>query len=396
MASMQMRAAPNIKPYAIASSDDTAEITMYGEVVESVPIDWWTGEPVSGLFIVLSDFLNDVENIKDKNSITVRINSVGGDLEAGIAIYNRLKELKGVTTIVDGLAASAASIISQAAAPGCRKIYTSSQIMIHGAAAGLCDYYNLQELDAVRDRLIAANNQVINVYAERTGETATKLRHMVEQTTWMTGQEAIDKGFADEIVSGENVTMSMSSDRSLFLCNGIPMNIKKLVSMPNNVSVVPVEKMQTAVADAIENNSIKEGGTKIMTVQELRAQHPELTKQIEDEAINTVKTTVVADATATERQRIQDIEAIENSIADKKLVNEAKYGEKPMTAKDLAFEAMKAQAQLGNNFLQDNSEDVKNSGAQGVQGMPEVTDKEKDELEIKGCVDAAKKMMGGK
>ena len=57
-------------------SDEEAEITMYGEVVSQRPTDWWTGEPVEGLYITPEGFLEDLAQVKDKAKITVRINSV--------------------------------------------------------------------------------------------------------------------------------------------------------------------------------------------------------------------------------------------------------------------------------------------------------------------------------
>ncbi len=395
-----LRPLPGLKPYNIVTNEDneTAEITMYGEVVESVPVDWWTGEPVEGLFIVLSDFLNDIANLQNKKSITVRLNSVGGDLEAGVSIYNRLKEMNNVTTIVDGLAASAASLILQAGK--IRKAYSSSQVMAHGAAVGLCGAYNLQDLDGVRDMLQAANNQVIAIYEETTGQTKVQLKHIVEKTTWMTGQEIIDNGFADEIITGKEVTMSMSSDRSLFLCNGIPMNSKRLASMPNNVQVIPKQKTeQTVKTDANKPNN-NEGG-KIMTLEEMKAQYPDLVKQVENAAKSTVNTTEAeTTAAANERKRIQDIESIENSIGDKELVKAAKYGEHPMDAKELAFQAMQKQSQLGNQFLQNNNADVAASGTEDVQADPNSgvqKDGPKDEAsDIMAAVNAAKQIRGGK
>jgi hypothetical protein len=59
------------------SGSNEAEINLYGEIVSSRPVDWWTGEPVSGLFVCLDEFLKDLDSLKDKSSITVRINSVG-------------------------------------------------------------------------------------------------------------------------------------------------------------------------------------------------------------------------------------------------------------------------------------------------------------------------------
>ena len=398
-ATMQMKALPGLKPYNIIQNDEDVEIIMYGEVVETVPIDWWTGEPIDGLFIVLSDFLRDLDGLKNKNNVTVRINSIGGDLFAGVSIYNRLKELNNVTTIVDGLAASAASIIAQAAADGQRKIYESGQIMVHGASIGLFDYFNTQQLSGIMDQLEAANESVINVYAERTGEPKTKLKHMVEKTTWMTGQNAVEQGFADEVISGK-VAMSMSSDRSLFLCNGIPMNARRLPVMPEGVQVIQTKSMQTATAEA-NKKSHNEGGNK-MTAEEMRQQYPDVVKQIEDAAKNSVDTTeATQEAIASERQRIKDIESIEESIADKSLVEQAKYGEKTMDAKDLAFVAMQKQAQLGNTFLANNSKDVKDSGTEGVIATPNSgsSGEEKpnnDEADIMAAVNAVNKARGGK
>lgn len=398
-APVQMRALPGLKPYNIVQNEDDVEITMYGEVVESVPTDWWTGEPVEGLFIVLADFLKDLDELKNKNSVTVRINSIGGDLFAGVSIYNRLKELKNVTTIVDGLAASAASIIAQAGAEGQRKIYESGQIMIHGASVGLCDYFNKQQLSGIIEQLEAANESVISVYEERTGEARTKLKHMVEKTTWMTGQKAVEQGFADEVISG-NVAMSMSSDRSLFLCNGIPMNARRLPTIPEGVQVVQNQRMQTAQAGAeIDNHN--EGGNN-MTLEEMRQQHPDLVRQIEDEARSSVDTaSATQEAIASERKRIKDIESIEDSIADKDLVEQAKFGDKPMDAKDLAFVAMQKQAQLGNTFLANNTEDVKASGAAEVTAVPNSGTStkdtaEKDAADIAAAVNAVNKARGGK
>lgn len=359
----QMAIPSNLKPYnIIENADNTAEIEMYGEVVEAQPIDWWTGEPVAGLYIILADFLKEVENLKTKTAITVRINSVGGDLFAGVAIYNRLKEMNNVTTIVDGLAASAASLILQAGST--RKVYKSSQVMAHGASIGLCNYFNIQQLDAVRDELVAANEAVIGVYEETTGQSKTTLKHMIEKTTWMTGEDIVTKGFADEVISGE-VKMSMAADKSLFLCNGIPMNPKSLHSIPLNV------EMMKSTAKADDKNKTKNEGGHKMTIEELRESEPNLVNEIEASARAAVDVETIAnDAVVAERQRIREIEEIQDSIADTELVNEAKYGEKPMDAKELAFIAMKRNAKLGNKFIEDTKNEVTKSGAEGVTAVP--------------------------
>ena len=93
--------------YMIAKSDNGhhVDINLYGEVVQETPIDWWTGEAVDGLYISLNDFLKDLDSLKDADSVTFHINSIGGDVSAGLSIYNRIRALNAeTTTIVDGLA----------------------------------------------------------------------------------------------------------------------------------------------------------------------------------------------------------------------------------------------------------------------------------------------------
>ena len=77
-----------LKPYNIVvdEGDNAARIDMYGEVVATRPVDWWTGEPIPGNFIAQDEFLKDLSALAGKDEITVHINSVGGDMYAGIAI----------------------------------------------------------------------------------------------------------------------------------------------------------------------------------------------------------------------------------------------------------------------------------------------------------------------
>ena len=365
------------------------EIQMYGEVVEEQPTDWWTGEPVDGLYIVLTDFLKDLDNIKNASSVKVRINSPGGDLEAGVAIYNRLKDMPHVTTIVDGLAASAASLILQAGEN--RQIYQNSQVMVHSASMRLVGYFNLTDLQEAEKQLAAANDQVINTYVERTGRNRVNIKHMVEDTTWMTGQEIIDQGFADGLIQAK-VPMAMSADKRFVISNGIRIDSRVFGK------ILPSIK-ETADAGADPAKSKKE--VKRMTLDELKKEEPDLVKSIEDAAKATVDTeTIAAQARDAERQRIRDIESIEATIADKDLVNAAKFGDKPMDAKELAFTAMQKQAQIGNQILTDMRAAAEDSGAKNVEPEPVdgivagKDDKAQKEAKDKADIEAAANALG--
>ena len=100
--------------YAMERQGESAEITMYGEIVRERPLNWW-GEPEQGDFIIHGDFLLDLQELAGVKKITLRMHSIGGDVLVGLLIHNRLRELAraGVQLccVIDGAAMSAASVI---------------------------------------------------------------------------------------------------------------------------------------------------------------------------------------------------------------------------------------------------------------------------------------------
>lgn len=391
---------PVLRPYNIVVNDDgSAEVNMYGEVVDRRPTDFWTGKPIDGNFIVLSEFLRDLDELRDKSSITVHINSVGGDMYAGIAIYNRLKELSGhVTTVNDGLAASAGSLIFMAG--DTRKVNAGSNIMIHGAAGLLWGYYQVQDLRAAIKQLEAHNKAAVNIYAERTGRPAEEIKPMVDRETWLTGQDAVTAGFATEVVeTSEPVKMSLTADRAHLVVNGVSMSTRGLGKIPEGIPVMPANFVSaTAPAPEVDKSTTPETRSEekmdIKNMDELRAAFPDLMAQVENAARD-------AGAKA-ERARIQGIEAIENAVADRAMVHDAKFGANPLTAEQLAFKAMQAQAAIGANMLGNMAADTKASGAANVTGEPnkgpEAVEPEPVDAaaEIGAIVNAYTRLNGGK
>lgn len=374
----------SIMPYVIKNmSEDEAEITMYGEVVQKRPVDFWTGKPVEGLYIVLADFIKDLEQIGGMKKITVHINSPGGDADSGRAIYNRLSEMENVTTVCDSMAASAASIIFMAGKN--RRMFSGSQLMIHDASVFLFGDYQSGDLEETKGMLDSYDDAIAEIYASRTGITKQKISNMMKKTTWMSASEAVEQGFATEIIGGTVADIKMTADRKYIVCNKIPIRVpagmklpagiqeiadmgETMMSIDNNINMIPEEGGEAAVQPEHE----VEGGM-IMTLKQLKEEHPELCEQIRTEGKNEGVTEAgqkIKDAVAAERQRIRDIESIEASIADKELIREAKYGENPMDAKDLAFAAMQKQAALGNAMLNAMRKDAKDSGAMDVHGIP--------------------------
>ena len=206
------------KFWNIASTgDDTGEILLYGDVMSSQPIDWWTGEPEPGLYITPEGFLEDLAAVKDKSNITIKINSCGGDLYTGIAIHNAIKGLSGTkTVVVEGIAASAASVIMCAGDEV--QVYPGSMVMIHGVRGLLWDYYNLQDLKKLQKDFDASERAIAEIYHAKTGIEVDQLRSMMTRETWMVGQEAVDNGFANTLL--DNAGLSAAQQQHPRRCCG--------------------------------------------------------------------------------------------------------------------------------------------------------------------------------
>ena len=128
--------------------------------------------------------------------ITVWINSPGGDCIAAAQIYNMLMEYSGNITIkIDGIAASAASVISMAGT----KVLMSpvSMMMIHNPAT--IAWGDHSEMKRAIDMLAEVKESIINAYEIKTGLSRTKLSHLMDAETWMDANKAVELGFADEI-----------------------------------------------------------------------------------------------------------------------------------------------------------------------------------------------------
>ena len=132
-----------------------------------------------------------------EGDITVWINSPGGDCVAAAQIYNMLVEYKGAVTVkVDGIAASAASVIAMAGT----KVLMSpvSMMMIHNPMTGT--FGNAAEMQRAIEMLGSVKDSIINAYEIKTGMSRTKLAHLMDAETWMDAGKAVELGFADDVI----------------------------------------------------------------------------------------------------------------------------------------------------------------------------------------------------
>lgn len=357
------------KAYSIKMmGTNEAELNLYGEIVSDRPMDWYTGQPTEDAYIVSSELLDDLEELKTKDNITVHLNSVGGDLYAGLAIYNRLKALPAnITTINDGLAASAASIIFQAG--DTRKVHAGSNIMVHQAAGFLFGYYQLNDLNQVSKQLRAANKTAINVYAEASGRDADEIKRMVDAETWLTGDEAVEAGLADELISAdEDITMSLTEDGEHIVVNGVQLSTRGMHNIPAGLPITPANLIRSNAAPAADdkNSNERDDQMEIKNLNDLKNAYPELMEQARAEAFDAGK----AEGAADERARLQGIDTIAKKIPDEQIVLDAKYGDTPLNAEQLALKAMQEVDFSNVTALQAVVADNMESGVYGVKATP--------------------------
>ncbi len=130
-------------------------------------------------------------------NITVWINSPGGDCVAAAQIYNMLMDYKGEVTVkIDGIAASAASVIAMAGT----KVLMSpvSTMMIHNPAT--IAFGDKAEMNKAIEMLDAVKESIMNAYEIKTGMSRTKISHLMDAETWMDAHKSVEMGFADEIM----------------------------------------------------------------------------------------------------------------------------------------------------------------------------------------------------
>jgi len=366
--------------YALESSDgENATLTLYGEIVKKRLVNYYDGTPLDGDYIVQNEFFKDLETIADAKTLTIRINSLGGDASVAITIHNRLRELAragmALTCIVDGIAASGGSLIMCAC--DTIQVNPSSLIMIHNCASFLFGWYNVQQLKQEADQSEKWDDAQRAIYTRKTGLSDAVLRQMMQETTYFTGEEAVEKGFADELLEdAEPLVIAASADRRSLFVQGRQIHVTGC--MPEYIPILeqPIKKVVKERNIMPQDDKNKQ--------QELQTATPDA---------NAVHAAVQA-----ERQRLQEIDALA-SLYDKEIVQAAKYGDTACTAQEMAYRAAQAAAKQGKIFLAAVEKDTEDSGVQQIQAAaPAPADSQiKTPEQRKAAGQAAiRAMLGGK
>lgn len=180
-----------------AAKDKEAEVFIYDDIGAS----WW------GDGVTAKAFAADLKALGNRNRITVRINSGGGDVFDGLAIYNTLKGHPVHKVVqVDGLAASAASFIAMAGDE--IRMGAGTFMMIHNARALAMG--EAADMRRTADLLDSVSAQLANIYAGRTRRSVEDIKRLMDAETWMDPEAALREGFADGMAEGEVVTLTAS------------------------------------------------------------------------------------------------------------------------------------------------------------------------------------------
>ena len=226
-------------------SDDEAEIVLYGEIYSDGGL--WLDE--EGNITTPRQFYDDLKALGDVKKLTVRINSIGGDIFAAQAIYTQLKSHKArVVAIIDGIAASAASVVAMAG--DVVKMPNNALMMIHNPAMGMLGYFTADEMKKYAKQLEVVKEGIIHAYAGKTGLDAERISRMMDKETWMTGKEAKELGFVDEILF-EDVPVAAHGE--VLIMNGVRHDMSKLsVPLPKIIDGVSPENVSMETADEDE------------------------------------------------------------------------------------------------------------------------------------------------
>lgn len=295
----------------------SADIVMYGTIGSD---EFWDD-------VCDKTIKEEIGNLGDVENINLHINSPGGSVFAAVAIANTLKNHKAkVTAFIDGLAASAATIITSAC--DVVKMPKNAMFMIHNPLTWA--YGNKQELEKTGILLDKVKDSILETYlAKAKGKTKEELSALMDEEKWFNAEEAKEYGFIDEIV-GE--VENLQNVNNLLIVNSLAFDISKFKNFPGSK---PTEPVTEPTPEPTQNTATN---TEEMTVEKFKADYPELYENIVNSAIQG------------ERNRIEAIENLEIAGFDD-VVNTAKFKE-PIDAANLALKILNLKKLKNKNTLE--------------------------------------------
>lgn len=317
-----------------------------------------------------NDIRKALEECPEDEEIILEVNSGGGSVYAGFEMYSLLRNSgRNITAEVQSLAGSAMSVVVSA----CQNVVMSpvANIMIHRSSVSYAEG-NAEQLEQDAQMLHTMDESILNAYCEKVGDktSRTTLRHMMENETFLTAQQATDCGLADSLMpasAGQKAdpTMAVASIGEISAIIRAAANIPDIEDLKRIKEETERKTSGTAVANKTKTTNTTEECEimeikDIQTEEQLVAVFPELTKKI------------ATTAQIAERERIKAIDDI--AIAGyESIINEAKADPKT-TAGDVAMQIIAEQKKKGTTLLEGMRIDAADSNANAVTGTPAVAD----------------------
>lgn len=223
------------KYWEIKASATGADIYIYGDIEDFK----WINEDVTA-----ADIAEEIKALGDVDQLNIYINSYGGSVFAGQAIYSILKRHQARKNVyIDGIAASIASVIAMAG----DAIYMpkNAMMMVHNAwtfTAG-----NADQLRKVADDLDKINTSIVAAYMDKVSVTEDKLKELLDAETWLTADECLEMGFCDEILQESRVAASIS-----------PEWVARYKNVPDSIQVAQVKGVPKDERDALVAEATRE------------------------------------------------------------------------------------------------------------------------------------------
>ena len=346
--------------------EKSAELILYGSIGSD---EYWDD---------ISDkaFKQDIENLGDVENITLHINSPGGSVFSAVAIANTLKNHKAkITANIDGLAASAATIITSAC--DTVRMPKNALFMVHNPITFA--YGNNQDMQKTLEMLNKVKNSIIETYLNKAKTDKETLSELMDNETWMSAEEAKEYGFVDEILD-ESVEKEVIENK--LIINNMAFDISRFKNFKEkknqdpriiNISVNSTgspEEIADKFRDILNSteNQKNEGGN--MTLEELKNKFPELYNQIFNEGKEAGITK--------ERERMREIDNLDVSNYSE-LIENAKYNE-PVEASVLAVNILNKQKEERIKKLQNIKNDSQNNFTPPVVNDGTATTKEEKQF----------------
>lgn len=343
------------------------QFNLTGEIIEESEAwiyDWFGIPAVSAS--KMEQFLADAAG----EDVEILINSGGGSVTAASEIYERLRSYTGKVIIkVVGMAASAAGVIAMAAES---EITPIGLLMLHNASTSASGNY--QDMDTASLLLRQVDSAITNAYMEKTGLKQKELFDLMDATTYLTAQEAVEKKFIDRISENKQYSSNFLKNQeipsfynSTFL---LPEEAKQKMKQLLNQDPSRMGQKQTI---AMPENKKEERKTN-MKLNDLLQEYPDAKEEL-DQLLTAKK----EEGKEEERSRLKEIDEIRNAVPEDLLIK-AKY-DNPIQANELAYQVLQTTKTAGSQYFQATIADSVKQGE--VLPAPNLdTDKEEERAAI--------------